>query len=240
MLIQLVIIQLVTLLAIVGLLRLVFRKHINSAVQRLNALHEENLIKEAQLKEELQRAKQERDAEVEKGREIAKELIEKAKKEILSLRAQAEEQAKQQAQKLITQGKYELEKTRQELLSEVQEHALELATRMVEYAFTTSGKQDLQHQLIKEIISEISKLGREKFPISGKKVKIKTSYPLSAQEKEWLQKIFSEKLGTEVRLEEQILPELITGLVVEIGALVIDGSLKNRLRRVIPYLKKTV
>jgi len=36
----------------------------------------------------------------------------------------------------------------------------------------------------------------------------------------------------------EIKPELITGLVIQLDAMEIDGSLKNRLRKALPLLRK--
>ena len=48
--------------------------------------------------------------------------------------------------------------------------------------------------------------------------------------------MLAEKLGFAPNLEEAIKEELIGGLILEIGGLVIDGTLKNKLQRIIPYL----
>ena len=237
LLIQLVLVQVSFIIVIFFLLKMVFSRHLNAALKRLKSLHEEALIKEAQLKEELQKAKEERIAEVEKGKVQAKRIIDEAKKEAENLGSNLEEQAKQEAQKILAHGKGELDKLKANLVSEVETQALNLSVEMIKYTFSEEGKESLHRQSIDEIIRQINDIDSSKFSVNTNKVLVFTCFPLTDKEKHNLKDVLCAKIQSDLILEEKIDKNLITGLVIEIGALVIDGSLKNKLKKVIPYLK---
>ena len=65
-----------------------------------------------------------------------------------------------------------------------------------------------------------------------------SSQSLRKDQKENLQQVLKEKTGTEMIFEEILKKDLIGGLIVEIGGLVIDGTLKNKLQRILPYFIK--
>jgi len=236
-LVQLILVQVSFILVIIFVLKLIFSRHLNAALRRLKNLHEEALIKEAQLKEELEKAKQERLAEVEKGKQQAKRIIEEAKREAEALGSTLEGHAKEDAQKILTRGKEELEKLKLNLLSEIEAEAVNLSTEMIRYTFSEEGKENLQHQLIDEIIQEIRNIDKDRFNVDTDRVKVTSCFPLTEKEKQDLEKVLAGKKNSKFFIQEQIDKDLITGLVVEMGALVIDGSLKSKLQKVIPYLK---
>jgi ATP synthase F1 delta subunit len=235
---QLIIIQISTIIALIFLLRLFFYRNLNYALKRLKKLQEEALIKEAHLQEELERAKRERQIEIEKGKREAERLIEEAKKKAEHLRNSLAEKARQESKKILEQGEIELEKLRKELDEEIEKRALSISLEMIKYAFTEKGKENLQHKLIEEVLEEIKKLEKERFSVKENKVKIISSIPLQEKEKEELKNILSEKIGSDVYIKEEVNPEIIAGLIIEIGEFVIDGSLKNKLQKIASLLQK--
>jgi F0F1-type ATP synthase delta subunit len=118
----------------------------------------------------------------------------------------------------------------------MQKQSLDLAVKMIAQTFTDIDKEDLQHQFITEIIDEIAKLPKEKFTVSSDKIKVTASYLLQDKQRENLKKVLAEKLGFSISLEESVDKALISGLTLEIGGLVIDGTLRNKLYRVMPGL----
>lgn len=197
------------------------------------------MVKEAQLTEELKRAKEEREAEVAKGKEAANALIEEAKQEAMKTRLIMEEEARKHSEKIVAAAKEEAKDLKEKLSREIQKQSLDLAVRMIEQTFTDTDKEDLQHEFITEIIDEIAKLSKEKFTVSTDKVRVISSYPLQQKQRENLKEVLEEKLGFGISLEEAVDKDLISGLIVEIGGLVIDGTLKNRLSRAIPEIKNS-
>ncbi len=238
MLLNLLIIQAITFVGIFFLLRFLFSRHLNAALARLNILHEENLVKEQQLTEELNRAKAEGDAEIKRARDEAGLIIEEARNESVRLRMNLEDAAKTQVAKIIADGNIEAQRANEKHLKEAEAHSLDLAMKLVEQLLSEKDKASLQQEFISEIISEIAKLPKDQFTIVSDKVKISSSHLLGKDQKENLQQVLKEKTGREMIFEEVLKKDLIGGLVVEIGGLVIDGSLKNKLQRILPFFRK--
>jgi F-type H+-transporting ATPase subunit b len=237
MLIQLLIIQILTFIGLLFLLKYIFSRNLETALNRLNALHEENLAKEAQLTEELKRARAEREAEVLRGKQEANAIIEEAKGEVLKVRQKGEEEARAQAVRIVAAAKKETDELHNNLFNLIRLQALELSLKIIEETFTDKNKEYVQHQFISEIIEEIAKLPKEKFTVSAEKVKVVSSFPLEDKQRQELKRVLEEKLGRKVTLEETIDKALISGLTLDIGGLVIDGTIKNRFNKIIPGLK---
>jgi len=238
MFIQLLILQFVTFVAIIFLLRFLFSRHLKSALDRLNVLHEENLAKEDQLKEELRRAKEESQAQIQQGKDEAALIIEDAGKEAQRIRMNMEEQAKEHAEKILADGRLEAEKLKEKVIKDIQVQGIELALRMIAELLTETDKIALQYEFANNIIEEISHLPKENFNLrDNQAVKITSSFPLLDRQKDQIRLILTEKTGKQAQLSEQIDPKIIGGLTVELGGMVIDGTLKSKLQRIIPHLK---
>lgn len=238
MLINLLIIQAITFIGIFFLLRFLFSRHLNSALARLNTLHEENLIKEQQLVDEIKRAKEEGDAEIQRAKDEASLIIDEAWNEGIRLRMNLEDQAKAEVTKIITDGNIEAERSKDKYLKDAEAHSLDLAMKLVEQLLSEKDKESLQQEFISEIIAEISRLSKDQFSITSDRVRVSSSQVLRIDQKENLQRVLKDKTGTDMIFEEILKKDLIGGLIVEIGGLIIDGTLKNKLQRILPYFRK--
>jgi F-type H+-transporting ATPase subunit b len=238
MLLNLLIIQTITFIGIFFLLRFLFSRNLNTSLDRLNTLHEDNLVKEQQLTDELKRAKDEGNAEIKRAKNEAGLIIEEARNECVRLRANLEEQAKIQVTKIIADGNLEAERIKEKFTKEIEARSLDLAMKLVEQLLSEKDKESLQQEFISEIISEIAKLSKDQFCVASDRVKVISSQLLRKDQKENLQQVLTEKTGTQMILEETLKEDLIGGLIVEIGGLVIDGTLKNKLQRILPYFRK--
>jgi len=237
MLIPLLILQFITFIGIIFLLRFLFSRHLKSALDRLNTLHEENLTKEEELNEELRRAKEESRAQIQQGKLEAGQIIEEAGKEAQRTRMDMEEQAKLQAEKIIVNGRLDAEKFKTSLIKDIQAQSIELASKMIAELLTETDKIALQYEFVNGIIQEISLLPKEQFNMQGNQVKVVSSFPLLDRQSDEIKRVLAQKIGKEIELNQQLDPGLIGGLIVDMNGMIIDGTLKNKLQRIIPYLK---
>jgi len=232
MLIQLLILQVITFVGIIFLLRFLFSRHLNSALSRLNALHQENLAKEEELNEELRRAKEESQAQIQQGKLEAEQIMEEAIKEASRMRLNMEEAAKKQVEKIIIDGHADAEKFKVTLVKDTQAKSVELASRIIAELLTETDKITLQYGFANEIISEISRLSREQFNLTSPQAVVTSSFPLLERQSAELKKVLADKIGQPIELIEKIDLSLIGGLTVETGGMLIDGTLKNKLRKI--------
>lgn len=238
MILGLLIILVVIFTGIYFLMRFLYSYALNAAQARLNNLHEENLVKEQQLTEELKRAKAEGDAEIKRARDEAGLIIEEARNEAVKLRLHLEEAARAEADKIVAGGNIEVQRAKEKHLQEAEAHSLDLAAELLAQLLGENTQAALQQEFISEVIAEIAKLPNDQFGTVSDRVKVSTAQALKEEQKDKLQQVLKEKTGRQVAFEESLKKELIGGLIIEIGGLVIDGSLKNKLQRILPHFRK--
>ncbi len=228
---QFIIILLIIFAMLIVVLRVFSNRFLNTALNKLNVLHEENLGKEAQLTEELKIAKEEARAEIKRGQEAARVIIEEAKAEAMKARLVMEEEARKRVEKIINDGKEDALKYKELAEKEARDTALDLSVKLIEQFFTDKDKSALQHELLDEVIRAVGELEKDKFGISADKVKIISSFEMDSSQREKLEKALGGKLGYLPVFEETINSGLIGGLIIEMGGFMIDGSLKNKLSK---------
>ncbi len=235
---QLVLIQAATFVLIILFLRWLLYSHVSRALRRLKQLNQENLEKENVLKEELQRAKRDAEREVKEGQQKAEEIRRQAREEAEKNREEIVSQARKEAKRLINEATRECQRKETELTLEMQEKSVYLATDMIKSIFTEKGRKNLQVQLIDELIGEIEGLEKGKVKAEGKEAEVVCAYPLEKAQKKRLIDVLSSKLNRSITLTDNIDQEIVAGLIIRLGGFVIDGSIKNKLKKILPLMKE--
>jgi F-type H+-transporting ATPase subunit b len=237
MLIQILLIQVATFVLLIIVLRFLFYRQLNSALSRLKLLHEENLKKEAELNSELDAIKKQRERELAQAREEAVKLLKEARVKSERMAGEIQSAAQAQAQSVMEQSRVKAQVLEQELVAGQYAKALDLAEKIVSMAFTATGAENIQQLLFSELIEEIRSIDPARFTVKSPEAKIFSAYPLREEQKRVLSAILSEKMGLAVQMEECISADIIAGLRAQIGALTLDGSLKNKFEKILSYLK---
>lgn len=237
MTIQLIIIQVVTFIALIIVLRILFYGQLDSALKRLKRLYEDNLTKEEELKKKIEDIALEREKELLKARELAAAIIKEAKEKAGKMGEDAALRAKDESKRVLGHAEVESEKIKDNVMAHAHEKAIELSVEMIKAAFTEQGKEALQHDLLSELINEIKNITKEKFTVKTKNVTVLSAQALKADELAKLAGILKDKMGAAVIIDESVDKDIIAGLVIKIGSLTIDGSIRNKLGKVIPHLR---
>ncbi len=232
MLIQLVVIQIITFAAIVFALRKLLYVETAKETERLKKLKQEAAARQKELTQKIEAAEN-----------AYREKVAMAEEHIRSFRLKAEEQAEEMKKNVLDKAERESErilnaatnareKMREEIALEMRKKAPEAASHIFTEVLSDKTKLIAHKELVKEVESVVKKIDDAKFNLKIEKGELDSAYPLDKNEKIRLSSLVIERLGHKITFEEKIDKNLVAGVVIRLGTLVIDGSLENRLKQI--------
>ncbi len=237
MILPLILIQIVTFAVIIAVLHFLFGAQVKIALNRLQVLHQESLEKEEVLNKEIERAKLQAESEIARAKDEAKTIVENAHRNAEKTIQETTESVHVEAKKIIAEAGEKAKKMESEIIASAEEKAVSLAQKLIQYTFTSKGQELLHRQLLDELIEDLNAVDKEQLNVKADRAEVTTTFALTAQERQRLKEVLASKLGRELKLEEKIDEALITGIVIKLGGLVIDGSLNNKLTKVLAALR---
>ncbi len=234
---SLILIQVITFGVIIAVLRLLFGSQLKVALNRLQVLHQDSLEKEEILNKEIERVRVQSESEIARSKEEARRIIENARHSAEKITLEASEHAEQQAKKTVVEALEKTKKVEAEMMASAEEKAVALAQELITCAFSTKGQELLHAQLIDDLIEELKKVDKTRLAVKVDTVEVFTPLQLSPQEEAKIKEILASKLSFEFKIAQKIEPSLIVGMVIKLGGLVIDGSLKNKMAKAMNALR---
>jgi F0F1-type ATP synthase membrane subunit b/b' len=233
----LVISMIVIIVVLVGgmvvFLQKVFNREVSSATSHLDTLLTETSAKEEEIKKQYEEAKRQ-----------SQEIISNAQKDAATqkeniLKAAAEEknrildEAHLKADEVIKQADNARLALLGELEQKINERAIDKAQELLQETLPEPFRREVHSRWVSDVIANsLQELDRLRVPGELSEVKVVSAFGLSDAERSDLRLKLKEKLGYEVKLQEVVDPSLICGLVVNIGSLILDGSLKFKIQGV--------
>lgn len=231
LMISLIILQVLIFGALIFILRRILTQNVVSATKHLEELNQDYTKKEVEATRQLEEA----------GRQ-AQEIIAKAKEEAENLRMKIIKESNHEGDEIVKEARAksddimkQADKARQLLLSEVDDRvaneAINRACELVQYSLPEKLKRDAHLQWVEELIeSGFTQLERLRIPQDTQEVKIVSAFKLNEIQHKAIARKLKDALGREATLKEEVDPKIVAGIVISIGSLVLDGSLKNKIQ----------
>ncbi|MFH1245733.1 MAG: F0F1 ATP synthase subunit delta [Candidatus Omnitrophota bacterium] len=235
---QLIIIQILTFLALVFVSRKIMYSASFMETKRLQRLSGENSQKARELAAKLEDAQRQYQEKVESAEKEVKRLKAQAGEEAQKLKEDILNKARQESERIVNQALNTKEKLKEEIESKMVERGIEQSLKLIHTVLSAQSQLSLHQGLVDNILEEIEKTEPEKLKINIHNGKLLTPYEISKPKKEKMLDILSQKSGKEISLEEEIDKNIIAGIAIKFGGLVIDGSLANKLREAAEALKR--
>jgi len=229
---QMIVIQVVTFLGIVFVLRKLLYTETAKEVGRLRELKNEVSLQQRELQKKIE------DAE-----NIYKEKMLEAKRDIQQMRLKAEEDVRLESQKIVNEAKKESEeitravlnakeKIKEEIAMNMRKSLPKMASRIFKEVLSFQARGIVHKELMKEVVEKIEKMEKEKFKNNTGEITITVPHALDKKDKKQIETLISEKRGCRVNLKEKEDKKIVAGIIIDLGTFMIDGSLADRLNQI--------
>ncbi len=238
--IPIVLVHVVILVVLVLGIRLVLRATASKAVARVRQVEEEVRKQEEELHREKDRLERElADRKAESERQI-EALRDEAKREAVHAKEKALSEAKKDAQKIIDQAKANEKKLREQIEREMEDKAVDYGGQIFKLVFSDLVNAELNQIFTGELVDALNEIEPGSITVDTGEALISTSHTLSEETRSRLEKVLREKFHEKAEIRETIDEELMSGIVLKMGSLEIDGSLRNRYQEAVREVQKAV
>ncbi|MCM8800526.1 MAG: F0F1 ATP synthase subunit delta [Candidatus Omnitrophica bacterium] len=240
LIVSLVVIQVIIFVVLFLFLRSSFNKNVISATTHLEQLSQEYTKKQEQIKNLYEEAKRQTQEIIESSRKDAEKQREQILKDAQLEKERILNTAHQQANEIVEQA----DKARKTLLSEIEkkieERAIQRAGDLLNEILPLDLRQQIHQHWIEDLLSAgFQQLERLHIPEGITEAELITAFALEPIKKEVLIKKIQERLNRQLNFKEKVDEDIIAGLIVNIGNLVFDGSLRLKLQELINAKQST-
>ena len=232
--IQIIIIQVLIFGALIYALRSVLTKNISHATSHLDELNADFIRRE----EEIRRKQEEADR-------YHKEVMDKAQadadrqRQEMNLKAQGEKDkmladARAQSEAIVIKAEKTKDVITAELRRTVEAKLSERLAGCFVAALPAHAREALHNVWVEDLLSgALGDFSTMRIPEDATEVRLVSAYPLSGEQKAELDKKLRGAFKKKLALREEVDAALVGGVLLEIGSLVLDGSVRNRIQQVI-------
>lgn len=214
-------------------LRNIMNRNIGEATAHLEHLSSEYAKKEEEVSKQYEDAKRQAQEIVANAQKDADQQKQRIIKEAQDEKEKIINEAYQKSDDIVQQA----DKTRQSLIAEIDrkvvEKALNRAAELIQEVLPERLRERIHRYWLDDLISNsFQQLDRLHLPEGTLEARVVSAFALTKEQRQSLAGKIEEKLSRQVNLKEEVDPGIVAGLIVSIGSLVLDGSLRSKIQEV--------
>lgn len=231
LIVPLIALQIVIFAVLIFFFRRIMTQNVVVATKHLEEMNRDYAEKEKKVTRELEEARTKSQEIVSKAQEEAEKLKMEIIKHSEEERDTVIKQARTTSEAIIQQA----DKSRQQLLGEIDERiakeSIKKACELIQETLPEQLKQIVHTHWVDELIENgFKQAGKLNISEDTHEIRILSAFALNEEQNKRLSRVIKEAVGRPVTVQVVIDPKLVAGLVISIGSLVLDGSLKNKIQ----------
>jgi F0F1-type ATP synthase delta subunit len=181
---------------------------------------------------EFQKKKKEAEEELDAKRKTSEDEVGQMRETVIA-------EAQKEGDNILATAKRNEEQFKQQLVQEMGEKAVDYAGQVFEMVSSDSMSAELNKALIGELLDALDEVDSSSITVEGEGAEFTSSHAIDPEQKKRLEALLKDKFDVDMKVEEKIDESILGGLILKLGSLEIDGSLKNRYQEAVAEVKKT-
>lgn len=228
--VQFILLQVIVFSGVIFFLKKILYGDTQSAINRLNREYQDLLNKQKQLAQKVEEAEKELVLKKEEAVQVKNKMTTQAMDEIRQQKDEIVFKAKQEAEEIVAKGKAAAEKNYHEIEKQVRAKLSDSAAEILRLAISERMVQAIHHELVAEFFDRAKDFDLSNVDPTLTKFVAKTASPLTSEEKEAIKTFVAKKVNRPMEIEETEDKQLICGVLLQFGTLLVDGSLSNYIK----------
>lgn len=239
MILTVIIFQGIIFIGLIFIMRQFMKGHLSGAMGHLQKLNDDLLKQQAEFREKSAAAQKEYEMKMAKLQQDIASEQQRAKEESSKTIEETKKKALGEREKIINEAVETREKMRKEIMSEMEETSIQHSKTVISEFFKGDLRTLIHETLMNQAFEGLQGAEMGNFTIeTGTAALLRVPVALKPEMQEKIRKILQEKIKKPVDFKEEIDPEIVAGVVIKFGNVIIDGSLTNRLSEAAAALKK--
>ncbi|MDD5670584.1 MAG: F0F1 ATP synthase subunit delta [Candidatus Omnitrophica bacterium] len=227
LLIQFIILQVIVFAAVLYFLKRILTNDTQSAVNRLDRVYQDLLSKQKELTQKIEQAEKEYKEKKDEATQISEKLKQEAMDKIREQEDKIIKDAKKEADEMVAKARASCDKIYHEIEKDVKSKNFDTVVELMNTGFGSNLFNVIHQELIRAFLAREKELDFSNVRKDVSKVTIKTAFPLKKEDRERVQEMVIRKLGRPMEADEAEDKNLIAGIALSFGTLLLDGSYAN-------------
>lgn len=240
MMFQFIFLQVIVFSAVIFFMKRILSNDTRAAVGRLDSVYQDLLAKQKELNEKIEEAEKEYEAKKEEAIKITEEYKSEANDEMQKKKEEVLKAAKAQADEMLERAKASCEEITAKLQRDVESRGVDTAAKVLQGALSKKTNQAFHELVLEDFLINAKDFDLSKVSPHIDTVTVKTPFALTEQDKNKINAFISGKIDRSLKIEEIIDPQIIAGVALQFGSLLVDGSLANSINDVAEDIKEKV
>ena len=166
------------------------------------------------------------------------QLRSKTAEELEATRLKAVQEARHEGERIVSDAMKARDAMRLEIVGEMHAKTIDVACELIQTMFPLQLRQDVHDYWLNELVEQgLEALDRFESREDIKEVEVLSAFALSDDHRNKILECIHKKITIEIKLIEKVSPELVAGLRLTLGHLVLEGSLSEKLKEAALHAK---